>query len=434
MWFVFRGEDRFLLVFYLVIRGMRRVEGMFSAGLFMRRFPLEMVREALAAEGVSTRRVRKCPAELTVYFTMLLGMFRDEGYGEVFTELVSHQQYRHLVAHDTLVDLIPGSPAIKKARDRVGWKPLKRLFDQAAQADPGEVVDGLWHGKRLIALDGVQFDAPDEAELWRVFSGPSTGAYPKPKLIVASDVRARTLVGATIGAYNDHEVGLVERVVPQLPVGAVCLFDRAYGSGRLCRLLAERGCHFVVRVKSCFKLAVEQYLPDGSWLTWMRDDAGSGMMVRALEYQVETVDEETGESTMGERVTVITDLVDPAEYMVEELVELYGDRWCVEVDIREMKESVCASGELVLRSKTPDGVRSELWGILCAYQAMCHVIGEVATAKGAAPPMFSFKAVAAQFRRSLAIEPGAFSPSRLGHVPVVVVQTARPPRQTQTLV
>ena len=39
-------------------------------------------------------------------------------------------------------------------------------------------------------------------------------------------------------------------------------------------------------------------------------------------------------------VTVVTTLVDPVEYPAEEIAELYGHRWNVELDIRQIKRTL----------------------------------------------------------------------------------------------
>ena len=39
-------------------------------------------------------------------------------------------------------------------------------------------------------------------------------------------------------------------------------------------------------------------------------------------------------------ITVVTTLVDPKEYPAEEIAELYGARWNVELDIRHIKQTL----------------------------------------------------------------------------------------------
>ena len=62
----------------------------------------------------------------------------------------------------------------------------------------------------------------------------------------------------------------------------------------------------------------------------------------------------------------ITSLDDPHRYPAQALAQLYRQRWEIELGFREIKQSLQA-GEFVLRSKQPDLVRQEVWGVLIAY-------------------------------------------------------------------
>ncbi|MDK1039798.1 MAG: transposase, partial [Actinomycetota bacterium] len=86
-------------------------------------------------------------------------------------------------------------------------------------------------------------------------------------------------------------------------------------------------------------------------------------------------------------ITVITTLVDPKEYSAEAIAELYGYRWNVELDIRDIKQTLNLDH---LRCKTPEMVRNEFWTTLLAYNLIRRIICAAATAHGKSPRRISF--------------------------------------------
>src|SRR5262249_27732628 len=72
---------------------------------------------------------------------------------------------------------------------------------------------------------------------------------------------------------------------------------------------------------------------------------------------------------------VVTSLLDAKTYLRNELEELYRARWHVELDIRAIKQTLRMD---VLRCKTPDMVRMEMWAHLLVYNLIRAVMAEAA--------------------------------------------------------
>lgn len=68
----------------------------------------------------------------------------------------------------------------------------------------------------------------------------------------------------------------------------------------------------------------------------------------------------------GKTVQVLTSMLDPLRYPKADIAELYGHRWEIEHGFREMKQHLLKNA-LTLRSKKPELVRQELWGVVLAY-------------------------------------------------------------------
>lgn len=76
------------------------------------------------------------------------------------------------------------------------------------------------------------------------------------------------------------------------------------------------------------------------------------------------------------RSTLITTILDPADASGEDLAGLYARRWEIESSFDELKTHQ-RGPNVVLRSKSPDGVLQEIYGCLCARYAIRSLIGTV---------------------------------------------------------
>jgi len=95
----------------------------------------------------------------------------------------------------------------------------------------------------------------------------------------------------------------------------------------------------------------------------------------------------TGPGRRTETITIITTLTDPQKYSREDLAELYGFRWNVELDIRQIKQTLHLDH---VRCKTPQMVRRELWVTLLAYNLIRKVIATTAAVHDKQPRQLGF--------------------------------------------
>jgi hypothetical protein len=93
----------------------------------------------------------------------------------------------------------------------------------------------------------------------------------------------------------------------------------------------------------------------------------------------------------GFRVQVLvlaTTLLDPVAYPPAALAELYRERWNAELDLRSIKQTLQMD---VLRCKTPELVRKELWTHILAYNLIRTVLAQAAHKHDLLPRCLSFK-------------------------------------------
>jgi len=162
------------------------------------------------------------------------------------------------------------------------------------------------------------------------------------------------------------------------------------------------------RARSNAVLPVEQVLEDGSYLSriYASDKAKrnkyDGITVRVIEYKLEGVE---GAEPL---YRLITTILDPALASAEELAALYPERWEIEIALDEFKTHM-RGGQIVLRSKTPELVLQEFYGMMLAHWAIRSLMNEAALRQNLDPDRLSFTHTIRVVRRKLAEIP-AFSP------------------------
>jgi IS4 transposase len=89
-----------------------------------------------------------------------------------------------------------------------------------------------------------------------------------------------------------------------------------------------------------------------------------------------------------QQVSLITTLLDAKAYSTLDLVKLYEFRWDVELDLKHLKTTL---GMDILRSKTPEMVRKEIYVYLLAYNLLRTLMWEAGTAYGVLPLRLSLQ-------------------------------------------
>lgn len=87
---------------------------------------------------------------------------------------------------------------------------------------------------------------------------------------------------------------------------------------------------------------------------------------------------------------LITSLLDPDAFPAQELLDIYHERWSIELVYRDLKTTQLLRQEC-LRSKTPEGVIQEVWGLLASYVLVRKRMFDVAMRENLPPERLSFK-------------------------------------------
>ena len=313
-----------------------------------------------------------------------------------------------------------GKSGILQARGRLGVEPLQRLHDEVVRPIAVESTKGAWYRRwRLVSLDGSTLDVSDEKANERSFGRPGASrgksAYPQIRFVSLVECGTHVLFGTQVGEYRTGETTLARGVIPWLRPGMLCLADRQFFGFELWRQAHSTGADLLWRINKKIRLPCEQRLRDGSYLSRIypsqrdRRRNTNGLTVRVIEYRLHGV---PGAEPI---YRLLTTILDPEQAPAKELAALYHERWEIETALDELKTHLRGS-RIVLRSKTPDLVRQEFYGLMMAHFAIRGLMHEAALKANEDPDRLSFLHAVRVVRRKLPLFP-AIPPSAPESVP-----------------
>jgi hypothetical protein len=410
--------------------------------------PPDLVDDAVADGLAWEMRLRALPARLGVYFVLGCALLSAKPYSEVMRQVTAGLE-RALAAVGWQV---PASTALTAVRTRIGEKPLEAVFRRVCSAlSPGRAPWSHLGGLLVVAVDGTTIAACDSPPNAAAFGRPGTGkkrrrpaaggpaagagdgqepqaaaAGPQLRLVTLLACGTRALLDAAMGPVRGKGTGeqaLARSLLGSLRPGMLLLADRNFYGYGLWNAAAGTGADLLWRVKASLHLPVVAELPDGSFLAHVSDPRavqarirrngdrrrrGSklgpetgplpGITVRVIQYML-TVTAEDG-TVRTERYRHITTLTDWRAYPAADLAACYAWRWAVETGYRECKAYLRGPGR-VLRGRTPELARQELWAYLAVYQAIRAIIVRAAAGAGLDPDRISFTATLHAAHRTL---------------------------------
>lgn len=380
-----------------------RITDYISLGVITKTFPLKRVRAVLAATGKASQRERDLPAHVVVYYAIALALYMQSSYREVLRCLLEGVQW----LLDPAVTLkVAGNSGISQARTRLGWEPLQQLHDAVVKPIAVAATKGAWyHGLRLVSVDGSTLEVADETANAAAFGRPGvsrgTSAFPQLRFVSLVENGTQVLFGTRLGPYATGEITLAKTVLGALRKDMLCLAERSFFGFALWVQARTTGADLLWRIKANARLPREQPLADGSYLSRIcasesaRRQQRNGVTVRVIEYRLQ------GVADAEPIYRLLTSLLDPAQAPAAELAALYHQRWEIETALAELKTHL-RGAKIVLRSKTPDLVRQEFYGLMMAHFAVRGLMHEAALKADADPDQLSFLHAVRVVRRKLA--------------------------------
>jgi hypothetical protein len=392
-----------------------------SLGALTRIVPRFIVDEVLTESKSREKRSRALPAHVVVYFVIALALFTD-GYEEVIRKLVNGLRFARVWSREWNV---PTTSALSQARKRLGEEPMKLLFERVAApvAKPG--TPGAWIRQwRIMALDGVMIDVPDTPENLQYYGKPEGGTrrpFPQTRTVGLAEAGTRAVIAVQLGTIYQGERELAKPLISSFTPEMLITADRGFFSFQMWRDCLDSGAALVWRVSSTVRLPVLRALPDGSYLSEITNQpAGSRtrisldnvsdpqlathIPVRVVEYQVQA---DPADATTSETFRIITNILNSDELDATEVAQAYHERWDLETAFREI-ETYLRIGKGI-RSKTPEMVRQELYGLFLAHYAIRSFMTEAADTVDIDPDRISFTRTLHIIRRRIT-DPAGLSP------------------------
>ena len=389
-----------------------RITDYISLGVIAKYFPVQRIESILKETGKASVRKRDLPAHVVVYYVIALALYMRASYREVLRCLLEGLQW--LLDPSTTLK-VAGQSGISQARTRLGSEPVKKLYQTVVTPMATERTKGAWYrGWRLVSLDGSTLDVADTAENEAAFGRPAasrgSSAYPQIRFVALLESGTHVLTGAQMAGCRTDETALAKQVIPGLQKGMLCLADRYYLGYKLWRKARNTGADLLWRVRKNVRLDIEKRLPDGSYRSRIyrstadRVRQRNGIAVRVIEYRLEGI---PGAQPLYRLVTTI---LDHRPAPAKERAALYQERWEIETTLDELKTHL-RGARIVLRSKTPDLVRQEFYGLLLAHFAIRGRMHEAALQAHEDPDRLSFlhavHVVQRRLPRFVAIPPSA---------------------------
>jgi len=379
-----------------------RITDYVSLGVITKTFPLKRVRAVLASSGKASVRERDLPAHVVVYYAIALALYMQSSYREVLRCLLEGLQW---LIDPGLTLKVAGHSGISQARTRLGWEPLRQLHDEVVKPTAVSATQGAWYGQwRVVSLDGSTMDVADEQVNDEAFGRPGASrgdsAYPQFRFVSLVESGTHVLFGTRMGPYATGENTLARDVLGALDSTMLCLADRGFfGFEMWCQALATKA-QLLWRVKKNAVLPCDKRLTDGSYLSRIypsekdRRHQTNAICVRVIEYRLE------GVADAEPIYRLITSVLDSRQAPAQELAALYHERWEIETALDELKTHL-RGANIVLRSKTPDLVRQEFYGLLMAHFAVRALMHEAALKADVDPDRLSFIHAVRVVRRKL---------------------------------
>lgn len=317
------------------------------------------------------------------------------------------------VAHIVSFRLLSGQPVPTqdtgnycRARAKLSAPALKETcLEIATELEDQAPPEWLWKGRHAYLVDGFTFTMPDTKANQAAFPQPSTQAegvgFPMARGCALLSLATACVKDMAYGPYQGKRTGetaLLRQMLDSLSENDVLVADSYYCSFMMIALLLGRGVDVCATMHASRHVDFRRGARLGKYdhlVTWYKPARPDWMdeetyaliperlTLREIRYNVV----EPGKRT--EKLTVVTTLTDASIYTPEDIAELYGFRWNVELDIRSIK---CSLNLDHVRCKSPEMVAKEVWTTFLAYNLIRTTAAAAARLYNKQPRQISFTA------------------------------------------
>lgn len=289
-------------------------------------------------------------------------------------------------------------------------KRLPEEFFAAVARETGQALDKhakehwLWKGRRVLAFDGSTVSMPDTPENQQVYPQPPQQqlglGFPLARMAAFFSLSCGAVLDLAICSNygkGHSELGMLRQLWDLLRPGDVMLADRYMCAWHEIYLLKQRGIDTVTRIHHCRKTDFRRgkRLGKGDHIVqWSKPGRIRSVDIqtfRSLPKRLTIRETRVRVQQTGFRcrsMVVVSTLLDVKAVTASDLAELYRARWNAELDLRSLKQTMQMD---ILRCKTPELVRKEIWTHILAYNLIRTVMAQAASNHNIQPRSISFK-------------------------------------------
>lgn len=292
-----------------------------------------------------------------------------------------------------------------QARERL---PEKFFADVACSV--GRALDAkadprwLWKGRRVYMFDGSTVTMPDtpanQEAYPQVYNQKPGVGFPLARIAAVFSLACGAVLDVGICRYagkGQSELGMLRTLWNLFQPGDVMLADRLMCAWTEMVLLKQRAVDCVCRLTSHRQADFRRghRLGQGDHLVkWPKptkprsidretyDALPEFLMIRECRVRVDQP------GFRVQTLVIATTLLDADAFSKDDLAQLYRARWHAELDLRSLKQTLQMD---ILRCKTPELVRKELWTHILAYNLIRTIMAQAASKHGIEPRSISFK-------------------------------------------
>ena len=291
-----------------------------------------------------------------------------------------------------------------QARKRLPEELFSEVARQTGQAlDANADSQWLWKDRPVYMFDGATVMMPDTQENQKAYpqnvaQQPGLG-FPIARIAAIFSLSCGAVVDLAIGRYagkGQGESTLFRTLWDVFQPGDIVLTDALLCTWTEILMLKQRGIDFVGQLhvtrsadfRRGKRLGKKDHFVRWSkpYVRWM-DKHSRKALPDFLEVRECCISiQQPG--FRSETIVVVTTLLDAFEFTKEDIAEIYFRRWNVELDLRSIKSVMQME---MLRCKTPELVRKEIWTHILAYNLIRTVMAQAATKHNVHPRSISFK-------------------------------------------
>ncbi len=295
--------------------------------------------------------------------------------------------------------------AYSKARTRLPEEIISNLAKESAEQMEEEVTpEWLWHKKHIKLIDGSTVFMPDTPEnqiSYPQMKNQKAGlGFPIARLVAVVSYATGAVLDIAISRCFGKGAGehtLLRQMLHVFKPGDVALGDCYYGSFFLIAKLIELGVDVVFPIHNGrhhdFRTGVRLGKKDHivQWKKPQRPEWMSPEEYIMFPKNISIREVSIQNQRRGFKVqtrTIVTTFLDSESISKNDLKMIYDYRWSVEIDLKSIKDTMSMG---ILRGKTPEMIRKEIWIHILAYNLIRKIMAQAACVHDRNPRELSFK-------------------------------------------